>query len=91
MDIVEGPPDPPPPPVLPSPIPTAIQFELARNGVDQTFVVMNFYTAQGVSVFFLETEIAFAVAKQLRSAAQQSQHQIMPVENRLMIPGNGQN
>ena len=65
---------PPGPPVLPTPTPTAIQFELARMG-ENTYVVVNFYTNQGVSVFFLETEIAFMVAKQLRSAAQQSQHQ----------------
>lgn len=79
------------PPVVPTPTPTAIKFELARGAEGQTYVVMESFTTTGCHVIFLETEIAFAVAKQMRSAAQQSQHQIMPVENKLLIPNNGQN
>lgn len=78
------------PPVLPHPVPTAISFDGAV-GPEKRFVIMIINTPLGESVFFLEPEIAFLVAKSMRSAAQAVQREpdpIVPMKSKLIVPEN---
>lgn len=57
------------PPVMPQPTPTAFSFDLFAQG-QKRFVILTVHTPSGQAVYFMEPEIAFGVAKNMRSAAQ---------------------
>lgn len=76
------------PPVVPHPVPTAIALDLCVTP-DKRYVILEVFTPSGTGVYFLEPEIAFAVAKNIRSAAQavlREPDAIEPVTNRLVLP-----
>lgn len=76
------------PPVRPHPVPTAISFDGAV-GPEMRYVIMVINTPLGESVFFLEPEVAFLVAKTMRSTAQAVLREptpIVPVESKLIVP-----
>lgn len=78
------------PPILPQPVPTAFSLDIAV-GPQKRYVIVNVHTPSGVAIYFLEPEIAFEVAKSIRSAAQAAMREpnvIVPVESKLILPGD---
>lgn len=75
------------PPVLPAPTPTAFSFDIASTPTKR-YVIFTVHTPSGVAVYFMEPEIAFGVAKQMRSAAQACMNQpIIETPNQgLIVP-----
>lgn len=81
-------PDPRRPPILPQPTPTAFSLDLCVTP-QKRYVILEVFTPSGMGTYFLEPEIAFAVAKNIRSAAQAVMREpdaIQPVENKLILP-----